>query len=214
MRTIFIILFLISTAGVTVAQTVTVEKRTSRDSATGKTTVSFDTIVGVEENVTPINNMILIEPLAYFYRLNLKYYRTFGSSMVGAVGADYGWLSGLINNGSSYGFNAEVRFYTAKKAPHGFYVAPNVSIDVAKGTDYNLDFNGNLQTSTVTMMTIGALAGWQWFLSDNFAIGLALGFDDYIHVSGPTDTFTFATLYGSSITGILPVLRFDIGYGW
>ena len=178
--------------------------------------MSWDTIIGKSEDVTPINNMIIIDPISFFWEVNAKYYRTFSPTVVGGLGANYGWFNGILNNGSSYGINAEVRFYPSKKAPHGFYLAPNIAFNIGSGQEYAPDANGNYgtTTATATSMTIGGMFGWQWFPSDNFCIGLALGFNDYIHVSGPSDILSIGTIFGSTITGILPALRFDIGYGW
>jgi hypothetical protein len=214
MRTGLVVLLLLLGTSEVFGQTITIEKRISRDSATGVTTVSWDTIIGKSEDITPINNMIIIDPISFIWRFNARYYRTLSRTVTISLGGNYDWFNGLPDIGSAFGFNAELRLYPNKNAPHGFYMAPDISYDVATGQYSGLDANGNPTSSSVSMITMGALFGWQWFPSDNFCLGLALGFDDYIHVSGPTDVYGFNTIFGNTITGILPAIRFDIGFGW
>jgi hypothetical protein len=179
----------------------TIAETASKDSV-GVTTSSSDTIAQAVDSI-PINNMLITEPFGFIYRANAKYYRTISSNIVGGVGVDYGWFDKLVDKGSTYGFNAEVRYYPDKNSPYGFYAAPDASYTVGKALG-----------TTVVVMTVGLLAGWQWFAGDHVCVGMVAGFDDYIRVSGPPNSFTFAPLFGASGTGLLPTLRFDIGYGW
>jgi hypothetical protein len=147
--------------------------------------------------------MLVTEPFGFIYRANAKYYRTISSNIVGGLGGDYGWFNKLVDKGSTYGVNAEVRYYPGKNSPYGFYAAPDASYIIGKGPG-----------TTVAVITVGLLAGWQWIAGDHVCVGMVAGFDDYIRASGPPNAFTFAPLFGASGIGLLPTLRFDIGYGW
>jgi len=189
--TIAIILFLISFNLIS-AQIITKEKRIEKDS-TGKETTTEATIISTSEDITPRNNMIVINPLKFFLFYNLSYYHSFNKSLGMGIGFQMPTLGGI----DGFGINAEIRIYPSKKSLRGFYIAPNFSYN-------NLTSGG----ATVSPLSIGALIGWQWFPGDDFAMGLGLGID-YYFISSSYNGDSFGSYKGS-----IPAVRFDIGYAW
>lgn len=102
-----------------------------------------------------------------------------------------------ISGIKGFGLNAEVRIHPSKKAIRGFYVAPNISFNSLGSSESNDD---------ATATSLGVLVGWQWFPSDEFAMGLGIGIDHYF-LSGPKNSF-------QDYDGNSPAIRFDIGYAW
>jgi hypothetical protein len=93
--------------------------------------------------------------------------------------------------------NLEIRFYPSGRTLRGFYLAPNIS--------YNELSDQEMSTHPIS---IGILAGWQWFPGDDFAIGLGIGIDYY------NGTVNEEGGEIESYHGKVPALRFDIGYAW
>lgn len=199
--TTVVALLVLAAAGVS-AQTKTVETRTSVDSTSGKTTVTNSTVISTEEDITPRNNMITINPLKFLLFYNLSYYHALSDVVV--VGG--GLQVPTIEDVGGFGINAEVRLHPSAKRMRGFYVAPNISYNVFNSTAAETD--GNSETA----LSIGVLLGWQWFPGDDFAMGLGIGVDKYIKTgSGDNLGSAFNETFNS---GVVPALRFDIGYAW
>ncbi len=173
------------------------------DSATGKTSVTTETITKTEEDVTPYQNIIISNPLGYFTAFNLNWMHKISDHIAGGLGIELGTTQ------DAWGFTGEFRFYTGDNSLHGFYIAPNVAYISGRG-----DFDDeSLTFDQVQLFTVGVLAGWQSFPSSNFAFGLALGLDAYFalnNVFGP-DYFSMITMSGEAAT---PVVRINIGYSW
>ena len=83
------------------------------------------------------------------------------------------------------------------------YSTPNFSFNSLK---YSGGYSSNSSDPSITVTTIGVLLGWQWFVGDDFALGLGIGVDHYFASSSQS--------YFSSYDGTFPALRFDIGYAW
>ena len=192
MKSAFTFLFLLIAFNFTFSQIITKEKRTEKDS-TGKETTTEATIISTSEDITPQNNMIVINPLKFFLFYNLSYFHAFDKNVGGGIGFQLPTLGGI----DGFGINAEIRVYPSQKSLRGFYIAPNIS--------YNSLSTGGV---TITPFSIGALIGWQWFPGDDFAIGLGLGIDYYM-VSGSHEGNNLGSYKGS-----VPAVRFDIGYAW
>lgn len=169
------------------AQTKTEQKKFTIDPVTGDTVYVEETIISASEDITPRNNMIAINPLKFLLFYNLTYYHKIGEQTVIGIGVQSPTIKGV----SGFGFNGEIRFHPSGKNMRGFYLAPNFS--------YN-----NLEDANV--YSIGALAGWQWFPGDQFAIGLGIGLDYYTFSGNDDDLHDY--------NGKAPALRFDIGYAW
>lgn len=188
------------------AQIRTEGTKTEVDSVTGQTKTTSYVDVKKEEDITPRHNMIVVNPLKFFLFYNLSYYHAFSQVLAGGIGIQMPTLSGL----SGFGANAEVRFYPSEKALRGFYVAPNFSFNFLKYSGSYVSYNGgtssNSSDPSITVTTIGVLLGWQWFVGDDFALGLGIGVDHYFGSSSES--------YFSSYDGTFPALRFDIGYAW
>ncbi len=192
MKPIYFFILLLITFNYTSAQIVTKEKRVEKDS-TGKEVTTEATIVSTSEDITPRNDMIVINPLKFILFYNLSYYHSFSKN----IGIGLGFQAPTLGGINGFGVNAEIRIYPSKKSLRGFYFAPNISYN-------NLTSGG----ATVTPFSIGALLGWQWFPGDDFAIGLGIGIDYYfIGSSYKGDSF-------DSYKGSAPAVRFDIGYAW
>lgn len=180
------------------AQTRTTETTTSVDSSSGRTTTTYSTTIKSEEDVTPRSSMIVINPLKFFLFYNLSYFHRLSNVIVVGGGLQTPTPSEI----SGFGVNAEVRFHPSGRALRGFYIAPNISYNNLSGDD---DSDGS-----VSVFSIGALAGWQWFPGDDFAIGLGIGVDHYsVSATEGSDVDFF-----SSYDGLVPALRFDLGYAW
>jgi hypothetical protein len=185
----------------------TTETRVEIDSATGQRKVISAETVHSTEDITIRNNMLIINPLKFFYMYNLSYYRRLNETMVIGAGLQTPSLTGL----SGFGANVEARFHPSGKAMRGFYVAPNASFN-SLSTDFTeFGSDGSERVSTTTF-SVGGLVGWQWFPGDDFAIGLGIGVD-YYFLSGDYKDSTGSNPFGS-YDGTFPALRFDIGYAW
>lgn len=180
------------------AQVKTTETATSVDSASGKTVTTYSTSIKTEEDVTPRHDMIVVNPLKFFLFYNLSYFHALNNSIVVGGGLQMPTPAGV----NGFGVNAEMRFHPSGKALRGFYIAPNVSYNTVSGDD--------AESESISAFSIGGLVGWQWFPGDDFAIGLGIGADYYTVSSSADDDVDFF----NSIDGMVPALRFDIGYAW
>ena len=176
------------------AQEKTEETVITTDS-TGNTTTTKIVRVSKTEDITPRHNVIVVNPLKFFFFYNLSYYRMVSPQIAIGGGLQMPTLDGI----SGLGANGEMRFYPSGKALRGFYLAPNISYN-------NLSSEGE----SVSIFSVGGLFGWQWFPGDDFAIGLGIGIDQYFISSDDNNDAVIFDDY----EGTLPALRFDIGYGW
>ncbi len=189
---IFIILLIFSIS--VFSQVVTKEKKTTV-TETGDTVYTESKIISTSEDITPRNDMIVVNPLKFFIFYNLSYFHKVSDKVAFGGGLQIPTLGGL----GGFGINAEARIYPSGKTLRGFYIAPNISFN-------RLTVNG--KSDGTTAFSFGALVGWQWFPGDDFAIGLGIGVDYYTG-SIDKDNNDF-----SSYSGSVPAVRFDIGYGW
>lgn len=195
MKTLFILLIIsivISTPAF--GQDKTDQKKWTVDPETGDTIYTEVIIISSTEDITPRNNMIVINPLKFLLFYNISYFHKLSDNTVIGGGIQIPTLSGI----TGFGVNAEVRFHPSGKNLRGFYFAPNISYNNLSGDDEG--------DESVSITSIGGLLGWQWFPGDQFAIGLGIGVD-YYFFSGEDNDF-------SDINGTAPALRFDIGYAW
>ena len=176
------------------AQVKTEEKKKTV-TASGDTVYSESTIITTSEDITPREDMIVINPLKFFIFYNLTYFHKVSDKVALGGGIQIPTIGGL----GGFGVNAEARIYPSGKTLRGFYVAPNISYN-------NLTVNNS--NSSVSAFSLGALVGWQWFPGDDFAIGLGIGFDYY---TGSVDDID--NDFGN-YSGSVPAVRFDIGYAW
>ena len=172
------------------AQVLTDEKKTTVTES-GDTVYTESTIITKSEDITPRNDMIVINPLKFFLLYNLSYFHKVSDKVALGAGIQIPTIGGL----GGFGLNAEARIYPSGKTLRGFYIAPNV-------TYLNLTADGE----STSAFAFGALVGWQWFPGEDFAIGLGIG-ADYYTVSDDDDDF-------NDFSGSVPVVRFDIGYAW
>jgi preprotein translocase subunit YajC len=185
---ILLILFTISIS----AQIKTKEKKKTVTEE-GDTVYTESTIISTIEDITPREDMIVVNPLKFFIFYNLSYFHKISDKVALGGGFQIPTISGL----GGFGINAEARIYPSGKTLRGFYIAPNIS--------YN---NLNVTGGSTSAFGIGALIGWQWFPGDDFAIGLGIGIDYYTgSVDDIDDDF-------NNYSGSVPAVRFDIGYAW
>ena len=192
MVTLLTIVFLVNLAS---AQTKTEEKRTTVDKATGDTVVTEAVIISQSEDITPRNTMLIINPLKFFLFYNLSIMHKVDQKWAIGGGLQFPTPAGV----DGFGVNAEARYYPSGKTLRGFYFAPNISYNSLKSGENN---------ETVSLFSVGALVGWQWFPGEEFAIGLGIGADYY---SGSSDSDSEGL---SNYDGMVPLVRFDIGYAW
>jgi hypothetical protein len=194
MKYVFNILFLVFFVSSLSAQIVTEEKKKTVTES-GDTVYTESTIISTSEDITPRNDMIVINPLKFFIFYNISYFHKLSDKVAIGGGIQIPTISGI----GGIGVNGEARIYPSGKTLRGFYFAPNFS--------YNHLTVGNNDGGT-TAFGIGALVGWQWFPGEEFAIGLGLGVDYYTGSIEDNDS-DFGNYSGS-----VPAIRFDIGYAW
>ena len=170
------------------------ERKWTIDPETGDTIYTESVVISQSADITPRNNMIIINPLKFLLFYNISYFRKLGEGTALGLGLQIPTISGL----DGFGINAETRFYPTGKNLRGFYLAPNFSYNNLSGDDED--------DESVSITSIGGLIGWQWFPGDQFAIGLGIGID-YYFFSGDDEDF-------DKLNGTAPALRFDIGYAW
>lgn len=180
----------------TFGQDKTDEKKWTIDSETGDTIYTESVIISQTEDITPRNNLIIINPLKFLLFYNISYYHKLSNNAAIGGGIQFPTLKDI----TGFGVNAEVRFYPNGKNLRGFYFAPNVSYNTL--SDLNADGN-------ISLFSMGGLIGWQWFPGDQFAIGLGIGADYYFLSDDNTGNDDF-----EDYSGFAPLLRFDIGYAW
>ena len=173
------------TATQTFAQTKTTETRTPVDSTT-------TVIISSSEDITPRNNVLLVNPLEFFLFYNLTFLHRLSDNSAIAVGA----RTPTIRRLGGAGVNGEYRYYPKGRALKGFYFAPIVSINRL-----------NADNESLTASSVGARAGWQWFAGSDFSIGFGLGLDYYIAKDSDDDDL-------ETFDGTVPALRFNLGYAW
>jgi hypothetical protein len=185
---ILLILFTISIS----AQIKTKEKKKTVTEE-GDTVYTESTIISIVEDITPREDMIVINPLKFFIFYNLSYFHKISDKVALGGGFQIPTISGL----GGFGINAEARIYPSAKTLRGFYIAPNISYNHLTVSD-----------GSASAVGMGALIGWQWFPGDDFAIGLGIGIDYYTgSVDDVDDDF-------NNYSGSVPAVRFDIGYAW
>ncbi len=175
------------------AQVRTDETKVTVNETTGDTVYTQSVTISETEDITTRNHMIVINPLKFLLFYNLSYFNMVSESIAIGGGLQTPTISGV----SGIGFNAELRYYPTGKMLRGFYIAPNIAYN-------NLKF----EDESISPFSIGILLGWQWFLGDEFALGLGIGIDYYTgNVKGHNGNI-------ESYDGKVPSLRFDIGYAW
>lgn len=194
MKKILTIIILFILLNALTAQVVTEEKKKTVTES-GDTVYTESTIISISEDITPRNNMIVINPLKFFIFYNLTYFHKISDKVALGAGFQIPTIGGL----GGFGVNAEARIYPSGKTLRGFYVAPNIS--------YN-HLTVNNDNDRTSAFSIGALIGWQWFPGDDFAIGLGIGVDYYTGTIDENDNDF------SNYSGSVPAVRFDIGYAW
>ena len=195
MKKVVSVLFAVAIlTSVSIGQVRTGEKKTEVNKTTGDTTYTESVIISVSEDITVRNSMLVVNPLKFFLFYNISYFHKISESVIIGGGLQAPTIPGL----SGFGVNAEVRFHPSGKNMRGFYIAPNVSYN-----SLSEESGGN-----ANLYSFGGLVGWQWFPSDEFAIGLGIGLDYYTG-SGEDEN----DVYGS-VDGFVPAVRFDIGYAW
>jgi hypothetical protein len=196
MKILLLTLFVFTVLLVTgYSQQRTGEKKWTIDPVTGDTVFTESVIISQSEDITPRNNIIIVNPLKFLLFYNISYFHKINDGTAIGGGIQIPTLSGI----NGFGINAEARFYPSGKNLKGFYLSPNFS--------YN-NLSSEHSDNSVSISSIGGLIGWQWFPGEQFAIGLGIGVDYYFFKgSDPEDDF-------GKINGTAPALRFDIGYAW
>ncbi|MCW9098090.1 MAG: hypothetical protein OQJ93_11950 [Ignavibacteriaceae bacterium] len=172
------------------------EKKWTIDPETGDTIYTESVAISQTEDITPRNSMIIINPLKFLLFYNISYYHKLSDQVAIGGGVQMPTPRGI----NGFGANAEVRLYPSGKNLRGFYFAPNISYNSLTDTETD---------ETLSLFSMGGLVGWQWFPGDQFAIGLGIGADYYFLSDDNTGNDDF-----EDYSGMVPALRFDIGYAW
>lgn len=184
------------------AQEKTKETKTTTNKDSGETVTTESVTISESEDITPRKHMLIINPLKFLLFYNITYYTKVADDMVIGGGIQTPTIKGL----TGVGVNFEMRYYPTGKNMRGFYIAPNIA--------YNSIESDDGETSP---FSIGALVGWQWFPSDQFAIGLGIGTDYYSGSSSSRNSSHHWDDDGDAFNdynGWVPALRFDIGFAW
>jgi hypothetical protein len=214
MKLLLCLTLLVLTTGTIFAQETKVEEtrevRAEKDSADAHVVTTHYS--RTTEEVTPRREMLTINPIKFFVFYNLQYLRQVLPHV--AVGA--GFNLPTYHSIKGIGFNAEARWYPGSHALRGGYLAPTISANFLTVTDndysYIVDggyYNDGIATKS-NAIDLGLVLGWQWFWSDDFAIGIGLGFDYPVSVSPGARSIPFVNTSDAAET----VFRLDIGYGW
>jgi len=169
------------------------EIRVTINSETGDTTFTESVIISQTEDITPRSHIFIINPLKFLLFYNISYFQKVSDNVVVGGGVQIPTISGL----NGFGANAEVRVYPSGENLRGFYIAPNISFNHLSSED-----------GSTSPFSFGVLVGWQWFPGDQFALGFGIGADYYI------GTITENNGDFENYSGMVPALRFDIGYAW
>ena len=188
--TLFVSCMILTTA---FGQDSTKQRTWTIDPETGDTILTESVVVSQTQDITPRNNMLIINPLKFLLFYNISYFHKITDGFAVGLGLQAPTLSGI----NGFGVNAEARLYPSGRNLKGFYFAPNVSYN-------NISHEGG--GSSVSVGSVGALIGWQWFPGEQFAMGLGIGID-YYFLSNDEENL-------SDYNGTAPALRFDIGYAW
>ncbi|MDX1702125.1 MAG: hypothetical protein R3250_15980, partial [Melioribacteraceae bacterium] len=97
------------------------KKKTITES--GDTVYTESTIISTLEDITPRNDMIVVNPLKFFIFYNLTYFHRTSENVALGAGFQIPTISGL----GGFGLNLEARIYPSGKTLRGFYFAPNIS---------------------------------------------------------------------------------------
>jgi len=177
----------------TFAQDSTSQRQWTIDPETGDTIYTEAVVISQTQDITPRHSMLIINPLKFLLFYNISYFHKITDGFAVGLGLQAPTLSGI----NGFGVNAEARLYPSGRNLKGFYFAPNVSYNSLSAEDGG---------ETVSVGSVGALVGWQWFPGEQFAMGLGIGMDYYFLSNDETDL--------SHYNGTAPLLRFDIGYAW
>jgi len=192
----FLIIITISfLTSISLSQVKKEETKTTVNVETGDTVLTESVSVYTEEDITPRNQMVIVNPLKFLLFYNLSYFHKVSDNMVFGGGFQIPTLSGI----DGFGINSELRIYPTGRNLKGFYFAPNIS--------YNHLESGGISSDP---FSVGILIGWQWFPGAEFALGLGIGVDYYFgSISDDHHNDNLGSYDGSA-----PALRFDIGYAW
>ena len=105
------------------AQDKTTEEKITVNKETRDTIRTSSVSISVTEDITPRNDLIVINPLKFLLFYNISYFHKLSENVIVGGGFQAPTISGI----SGIGFNAEARFYPKGNNMRGFYISPNFS---------------------------------------------------------------------------------------
>ncbi|NOY91343.1 MAG: hypothetical protein GXP55_09040 [Deltaproteobacteria bacterium] len=142
----------------------------------------------------PLRNLITINPLSLIFGvLSLEYEHAFGDRVSLAVGPDLLLFNSDVR---AYGVSAALRLFVTGAAPAGFWMGPNTSVVAASA-----------EGATGFGYEIGAQLGYTWIWGV-FALSIGGG----VRYQDITVRDGGGVVAGAS--GVLPSLRFSLGFGF
>jgi|GEM_PF-842204 len=213
-----------------IAQTKTTETETTESSSSSEggrtTTTTTTTRIAKSEDITPRENMILVDPVKFFTLYNMSYYRAVSPTVV--VGGGIQSPTGLVD-ATGIGVIGDVAYYPTGKVFRGFHFGGGISYNNLTSTRSTYSYDPTIQDytyvttkETVAPIAINATIGWHWYPWDEFATEIGLGADLVTNgypkeagdrgssFIGMEDNIPFVAVRN----GIWPSLRFRIGYAW
>ncbi len=185
------------------------ETQTNTDSTSGRTVkTSSVTTISKTEDVTPLENAVTTNPFSYYIFYNISYMHAITPMIAVGGGVDIP-TAFAPGDMSGFGINLEGRFYLGRHPFHGFFLNPVISFHSLTYTPSTYD-GPTIERVHDTPFSIGAYMGWHWYPWDEFMTQIAFGAD--WNISKTTDESLIGL--GSDRTGLVPGLRFGLGYAW
>lgn len=165
-------------------------------------TVAVMLMAGVTLAAVP-TSIVKIDPLGFIQGLpNISYEKVVDTKLAIVVSGDYvNWNLGTYTL-TTVGGGTAYRYYFEGNTPTGFYIGPQVSIDLATVSS---------TTTTAINNSVafggGIAAGFQWILDTNLAMDVQANI---------TATFGSTTVDNATINlgGTATVFGFFVGYAW
>lgn len=155
----------------------------------------------------PHTQIINADLVSYILALNVSWVHALSEGTAADIGVELGFSQ------PAWGISGEFRIYPGKKSLRGFYYAPIGSLIWSTPAYYD-ESTGILQQPTQVTLDIGAVAGWQWFPTSDFALGFALGFESNFPLTGNPYRNDLVPFSQGNFEQLFPVLQLNVGYGW
>ena len=199
----------------TLAQTKTTETKTVEtevDSTQDGKVRKTETVTSIasSEDITVRENMVYVDPIKFFGLFNVGYQRAIapGFSVGGTIQSPT-----QLTDASGIGFSVEGRYYPMNRMFRGFHLGANVAYNNLTYERYSYETQ-QIEKIEFAPFSTGVLIGWHWYPWSDFATEIALGADYNFTGEERGDYFSEQVPFLSNRKGLIPSLRFNIGYAW